>query len=151
MQEIHGLLILHLLGATIWVGGHLLLCVLILPQVWREKQMDQLLQFEKRYERIGMPALLVMVFTGIRMAYLYQVKLTSWLAFESPVERVISLKLLGLFVIVGLALSAQFYVLPRLRQDSRFLLLMTLHIVVVTLISIAMLVLGSFVRYGGIA
>ena len=150
MNEIHFLLILHLLGATIWVGGHILLCVIILPQVWKEKAMEKLFNFESRYEWIGMPALLMMLITGVRMAYLYNVKWTSWFAFETPIERVISLKLSLLIGIVLLALSAQFYVLPRLKTDSEKLPLMAFHMIAVTLISLAMLILGSFVRYGGL-
>lgn len=150
MSEIHFLLILHLIGATIWVGGHLLLCTVILPQVWKEKSVERLFNFESRYEWIGMPALLVMLLTGIRMAYLYNVKLANWFTFETPIERVISLKLSCLLVIVLFALSAQFYVLPRLKTNFKKLPLMTFHMISVTLISLLMLILGSFIRYGGI-
>lgn len=150
MSELHFLLILHLIGATIWVGGHILLCSVILPQVWKEKSVEKLFNFERRYEWIGMPALLVMLLTGVRMAYVYNVKIAQWFAFETPIERVISLKLSLLFVLVLLALSAQFYVLPRLKTNITKLPLMTFHMIAVTLISVAMLVLGSFVRYGGL-
>ncbi|MDR0195883.1 MAG: CopD family protein [Myroides sp.] len=150
MNELHLLLILHLLGATIWVGGHILLSVVILPQVWKEKSVDKLFNFESRYEWFGMPALLVMLLTGARMAYLYNVKIDTWFAFETPIERVISFKLSCLIAIALFALSAQFYVLPRLKNNIEKLSLMTFHILSVTVISIVMLILGSFVRYGGI-
>ncbi|MBB1138549.1 copper resistance protein CopD [Myroides sp. WP-1] len=150
MSEIHFLLLLHLLGATIWVGGHILLSVIILPQVWKEKSVEKLFNFESRYEWIGMPALAIMLLTGVRMAYLYNVKITTWFAFKTPIETVISLKLLCLFSLVLFALSAQFYVLPRLKMSIKLLPLMTFHILSVTIISVVMLVLGSFVRYGGI-
>lgn len=151
MSEIHLLLILHLLGATIWVGGHIILSVVILPQVWKGKAIAKLFAFEEQYEWIGMPALGILLLTGVRMAYLYNVKLDTWFTFQTPIERVISLKLACLIAIVLFALSAQFYVLPRLKKDAQKLLLMTFHILSVTAISILMLVLGSFVRYGGIA
>ncbi|WP_410879665.1 CopD family protein [Myroides sp. DW712] len=150
MSEIHILVLLHLMGAAIWVGGHIILSVVLLPQVWREKAVYKLLDFERRYEWVGMPALGVLLVTGVRMAYLYQVTLTMWFTFQSPIERVISLKLICLIAIVLFALSAQFYVLPRLKKDSSKLPLMIFHILSVTAISILMLVLGSFVRYGGI-
>lgn len=150
MNELHLLLILHLLGATIWGGGHILLSVVILPQVWKEKSVEKLFNFESRYEWFGMPALFVMLLTGVRMAYIYNVKLASWFAFETPIERVVSLKLACLFTIALFALSAQFYVLPRLKTDIKKLPLMTFHILSVTTISIVMLILGSFIRYGGI-
>lgn len=149
MSELHFLLVLHLIGATIWVGGHILLSTVILPQVWKEKSVEKLFNFESRYEWIGMPALLVMVITGVRMAYLYNVKLTNWFAFETPIERIISLKLSCLLLIVLFALSAQFFVLPRLKVEYKKLPLMTFHILAVTTISLIMLILGSFIRYGG--
>ncbi|WP_121966055.1 CopD family protein [Myroides sp. N17-2] len=150
MNELHLLLILHLLGATIWVGGHILLSVVILPQVWKERSVEKLFNFESRYEWFGMPALLIMLLTGVRMAYIYNVKIATWFAFETPIERVVSLKLSCLIGIALLAISAQFYVLPRLKTDIKKLPLMTFHILAVTTISIIMLILGSFVRYGGI-
>ncbi|MDM1397498.1 CopD family protein [Myroides odoratimimus] len=150
MNELHLLLILHLLGATIWVGGHILLSVVILPQVWKEKSVAKLFNFESRYEWFGTPALFVMLLTGVRMAYIYNVKLANWFTFETPIERVVSLKLACLITIALFALSAQFYVLPRLKTDIQKLPLMTFHILSVTTISIVMLILGSFVRYGGI-
>ena len=44
----HLLLILHLLGSAIWVGGHLILSFIILPEVLRKKDPEILLKFEKK-------------------------------------------------------------------------------------------------------
>lgn len=150
MNELHILLILHLLGATIWVGGHIVLAVNILPQVWKQKSTDLLFNFESRYERIGLPALLIMIITGVRMAYIYNVKIENWFSFSNPIENVISTKLSFLVIIFMFAASAQFKVLPKLRHNIKYLPIMTFHIIMVTIISITMLILGSFIRYGGI-
>lgn len=150
MHELHLLLILHLICATIWVGGHIVLLVNILPQVWKFKNTNILFNFEEKYEKLGMPALAVLVITGIRMAYLYNIKLANWFEFSSPIEKVISTKLCCLFTILLFALSAQFIVLPKLKNNIKYLPLMSFHIISVTLISITMLILGSFIRYGGI-
>lgn len=150
MNELHLMLILHLLGAAIWVGGHIVLAVTVLPQVWKQRSTELLFNFESKYERIGMPALLVMLLTGMRMAYLYNVKIENWFSFSSPIENVISTKLCCLLIIFMFAASAQFRVLPKLRHNIKYLPLMTFHIIMVTLISITMLILGSFIRYGGI-
>ena len=48
----HLLLIFHLLGAAIWVGGHLILAIGILPEVLKKKDPEILLNFEKKYEKI---------------------------------------------------------------------------------------------------
>lgn len=150
MHELHLMLILHLIGAAIWVGGHIVLAVNILPQVWKQKSTDLLFSFESRYERIGIPALLIMLLTGARMAYIYNVKIENWFSFSSPIENVISTKLMCLLIIFLFAASAQFRVLPKLKHNIKYLPLMSFHIIMVTLISVTMLILGSFIRYGGI-
>ena len=38
-------LLLHVLGATIWTGGHLILALTILPRVLREQDVAGLLKF----------------------------------------------------------------------------------------------------------
>ena len=150
MNELHIMLILHLIGATVWVGGHIVLSLTILPQVWKQRSTELLFNFEAKYERIGLPALLLLVFTGIRMAYLYNIKINSWFSFSSPIENIISTKLCCLFTILLFAVSAQFWVLPKLRHNIKYLSLMSFHVIIVTLISIGVLILGSFIRYGGI-
>lgn len=150
MNSLHVLLVFHLLAAVIWVGGHLLLSIMILPGVLKRKDVDTLLDFEKRYEVIGLPALAVLVITGVWMAYLYGVTISKWFSFSNAIENVVSLKLLLLGCIVALALSAQFRVIPGLKKGEHRLLEMSCHIILVTTLSILMLILGSFIRYGGI-
>ena len=66
----HGLLLLlHILAATIWTGGHLVLTLVVMPRVLRNKSPSELLQFESRYERLGIPALLIQVTTGLWLAH----------------------------------------------------------------------------------
>lgn len=144
----HFLLILHLLGAAIWVGGHLILAIAILPEVLKKKDPKILLNFERKYEKIGIPALLIMVISGIWMAYKLGVGASQWFHFANPVEVVVSLKLSLLFTTVLFALSANIFVLPKLSPAK--LPLMAFHIISVTILGIGMLILGSFVRYGGI-
>ena len=85
------------------------------------KSTKLLFNFEQRYERIGLPALLIMMLTGIRMAYIYNVKIESWFSFSNPVENVISTKLTCLVLIFLFAASAQFKVLPNLRKKYKIL------------------------------
>ncbi|WP_257791643.1 hypothetical protein [Solilutibacter oculi] len=40
---------LHLLGASVWVGGHLVLALGVLPGVLRQRDVAMLLAFESRY------------------------------------------------------------------------------------------------------
>lgn len=146
----HFLLIIHLICAAIWVGGHLLLVFAYLPKALKEKNQQIILEYEKKYEPVGMPALAILVITGIMMAYKYGVGIENWFHFASPVEKVISVKLALLFITVLFALSAQFRVIPKIKNNKDKLPEMSLHIISVTLIGVVMLVLGSFVRFGGI-
>lgn len=145
----HLLLIFHLLGATIWVGGHLVLAIGILPEVLKKKDPEILLNFEKKYEKIGMPSLLVMVVSGIWMAYQFGVGISQWFHFANPIETVVSIKLLLLFTTVLFALNARIFVIPKLSPQR--LPWMAFHIISVTTLGVLMLIMGSFVRYGGIS
>lgn len=98
-----------------------------------------------------MPSLLVLVITGIILAYNYGATFSTWLHFSSPIENVVSLKLLCLLTSVCFAISAQTRVLPQLRKGNmKKLPEMAVHIICVTLFGITMVVLGSFVRFGGL-
>jgi hypothetical protein len=48
-------LTLHVLAATVWTGGHLVLALVLLPRVLRERAVKDLLRFESGYERSGWP------------------------------------------------------------------------------------------------
>lgn len=145
----HLLLIIHLLSATIWVGGHLLLCFAYLPKALREKNQHIILDYERKYEPVGMSALALLVITGIMMAYKYGVSIEYWFQFETPIEKVVSTKLVLLLLTVAFALSAQFRVLPKLKTNAAKLPEMTFHIISVTIIGVLMVIFGSFVRFGG--
>lgn len=146
----HLLLVIHLCAACVWVGGHLYLAVCILPKVLRQRNVALLLKFEKSYEPLGMSALVLLVISGIWMTLQLGISPSRWLSFSSPVERVTSTKLLLLLFTVCFAVSAQVRVIPKLKNHEENLPEMAAHIIGVTLLGIAMLILGSFVRYGGI-
>ncbi len=151
MNTHHFYLIVHLLAATIWVGGHLILAIGFLPKALKHKEFNFIKRFEKVYEPIGMPSLLLLIITGVAMSYDFQIELTDWFSFENPLETTISLKILGVLLIIVFAISAQTRVLPSLEKGNvKKLCEMAIHIVCVTLISILLLILGSYARYGGV-
>ncbi|TXI68546.1 MAG: hypothetical protein E6Q41_04000, partial [Cyclobacteriaceae bacterium] len=77
------LILLHVLGAAIWVGGHLILSLGFLPQALKQRDISIILNFERHYEKIGMPALLLQVVTGVSMALIY-VPFSSWASLVTP-------------------------------------------------------------------
>ena len=150
MYTHHILLVLHLIAATIWVGGHLVLAIGYLPKALKRKDFSYIGNFEKTYEPIGMPSLAVLIITGILMAYDYNAGFSSWFSVATPIERVVSLKLTFLLTTVCFAISAQTRVLPKLRKGQlNKLPEMAVHIICVTLIGVLMVILGSLVRIGG--
>ncbi len=144
----HIYLIVHLLSACVWLGGHLLLSFQYLPAAYKYQDVSIITKFEEKFETIGIPALGFLVLTGILMAIHYGVYPSQWFAFNGKLETTISSKLTILLTIVLLAVHARIFIIPKLTFKS--LNWLTLHVVLVTLLSISMLILGSFVRFGGI-
>ena len=140
------ILLLHILGATIWTGGHLVLAVAILPRVLRERSPARLLEFESAYERVGIPALVVQVASGLWLAHRMVPELSRWLAFDDPVATLVGVKLLLLATTVAFALDARLRLIPRLSEQN--LGALAWHIVPVTLVSVLFVVVGVSFRTG---
>lgn len=139
-------LLLHILAATIWTGGHLVLAIAILPRVLRERSPAKLLEFESAHERVGIPALVVQVATGLWLAHRMVPELGRWLAFDDPVATLVGVKLLLLATTVAFALDARLRLIPRLSE--RNLGALAWHIVPVTLVSVLFVVVGVSFRTG---
>ena len=142
------MIFLHVLGATVWTGGHLVLALTWLPRVLRERSPEQLLRFEQGYERIGMPALVLQIVTGLWMAYQMVPSVAQWLSPDTPVARAIALKLVLLLCTALIAAHARLRVIPRLSADT--LPLMAWHVAAVTLLSVGFVLTGIAFRYGGL-
>ena len=139
---------LHVLGATVWTGGQLVLALTWLPRVLRERSPEQLLRFEQGYERIGMPALVLQIVTGLWMAYQMVPSVAQWLSPDTPVARAIALKLVLLLCTALIAAHARLRVIPRLSADT--LPLMAWHVGAVTLLSVGFVAVGVSLRFGGV-
>lgn len=144
----HVILIFHLLAATIWVGGHLFLAIRILPEALKKKDVSILKNFKSKFEPVGMPSLLVLLVTGILMAYHYDVTFTKWFSFSNGIEKVISIKLILLFTTVLMAACAETLIFPKLKSERMFPA--AFFIITVTTIAVTMLILGSLIRIGGL-
>jgi uncharacterized membrane protein len=142
------ILIIHLLAASIWVGGHLFLILRILPSTLQQKDISILSDFRLKFGKIGMHSLLILVVTGILLAYDYNVPISDWFSFSNPIEKIVSIKLLLLFISLSLAVHAQKVVFPKLTSNR--MLPAIVEIIIVTLIAVSMLILGSLVRVGGL-
>jgi putative copper export protein len=143
----HGtLLLLHVLGATVWTGGHLVLTLVVLPRVLRERDAAALLRFEAGYERIGIPALLIQVASGVWLAHLLVPEVGRWFAFDDPVGRLVGVKLTLLALTVALAADARLRIIPQLSPQT--LGALAWHVVPVTVLAVLFVVVGVAFRSG---
>jgi putative copper export protein len=142
------LVVLHLLGATVWVGGHLVLSLVVLPRALRARDASIVAQFESGYERIGLPALLLQVVTGLWLALHWVPDIRTWLVPASLHAWLVLVKLGLLAATLALAAHARFRLVPAL--DARALSTLAYHIVGVTLLGVAMLITGVAIRTGGV-
>lgn len=142
------LVILHLLGAAIWVGGHLVLALSVLPRALAARDPELLLGFESGYERLGMPALLVQVLTGFALLHGWFPDPRAALAAHDPRLPWVALKLGLLVFTAGLALNARLRVVPRLTAAT--LPVFAWHIRAVASFAVLFLLAGAAIRTGGL-
>ncbi|EAS41194.1 copper resistance protein CopD [Photobacterium profundum] len=140
------LLAVHILSATVWTGGHIVLSCVILPSVLKNRSPQELLKFEEAYEKIGMPALIIQVISGLMLAYHLVPDVSLWFDFSNPLAHGIVAKLSLLALTVMFALDARFRVIPKLSEEN--LVDMALHIIPVTILSILFVLVGVSFRTG---
>jgi putative copper export protein len=142
------ILLTHVLAATIWTGGHLLLAITILPRAFKERSTVELLRFESGYESVGIPALLIQVVTGLWLAHHLIPEVSLWFDLSNPVSTLILLKL-GLLLLTALfAIDARLRVIPNLTEKT--LMSLAYHIIPVTIISVLLVIVGVSFRSGGL-
>ncbi|UCG73585.1 MAG: CopD family protein [Chromatiales bacterium] len=140
------LLLLHILAATVWTGGHLVLALTVLPRALKNRSTSDLIIFESGYERIGIPALLIQVATGAWLANRLVPDISEWVAVDDPVSRLVLTKLILLAITVGFAADARLRIIPRLSEET--LTSLAWHIIPVTIVSVVFVVVGVSFRTG---
>lgn len=140
------LLTLHLLGSSIWVGGHLILALTILPRALRLDDPVIISEFESKYEKLGVPALLIQIITGISLMYFYVDNIFDVFDFAYSQHTLIAIKLLLMVATIIIAAHARLRIVSDLKQSNlRFL---AIHIITITVIAVTTMILGGLVRIG---
>lgn len=137
---------LHLVGATIWAGGHLTLALTILPRALRQRSAAIVSDFEQSFERIGLPALGIQILTGLWLAHHLLGSPANWFD-DNPIAHVVQVKLGLLVLTVALAAHARFRVIPQLSDTT--LPTLAWHIRIVTIAAVLFVLAGASVRFGG--
>lgn len=136
------------MAATIWTGGHLILFFTVLLPTLRDKNIDRIRAFERRYEKIGIPALLVLVLTGLYLAWRQEPEFARWFSAATTISRTIMVKLSLLASTAVLAVHARLFIIPSLSKETLFSL--ALHITLVTMMAVLFALTGLFHRFGSI-
>ncbi len=148
-MELYRLLVmLHVLGATVWIGGHLVLAITVLPRAMRARDPALVRDFESGYERIGIPALLLQVITGLWLMTRWLPEGVSLFPPSSPQAHLILGKLVLLLITIALGAHARIRIIPRL--DAARLPALRAHVVAITITAVLFLVLGVGIRTGGL-
>lgn len=141
------LLMLHVLGATVWTGGHLVLALSVLPRAWKAKSTEIIAAFEDDFERVGIPALVLQVVTGVWLALDF-LPFALWFELSNPMARTVLLKLALLTVTLVLAADARLRIIPKLTPER--ISSLAAHIIPVTVIGVLFALLGVLLRAGGL-
>ena len=155
------LLFFHMLGASVWIGGHIYPVLIIVPNALKQHNAQALLNFEQGFEKLGMSALITQVITGLIMA---NQLLPNWSQRVNPffnlgqdITILLTLKFTWLICTILTALSAQLLVIPRLKQaliaenmtvSQKYFKIFVAHISLIMLLGLAFVVTGVLFRTG---
>ena len=138
----------HVLGATIWTGGHLILALRYLPPALQQNNPEIIHQFEEKFEPIGLTALFLQIITGLWLAHIYLPLGENWLNYAEPMPRNILIKIGLLLLTLIFSLDARLRIIPNLSKDN--FLDLVIHIIAVTFLAVLFVIFGVILRLGGI-
>jgi putative copper export protein len=142
----HALLLVHVLATTVWTGGHLVLALAVLPRVLCERSVQRLRDFESAYEKVGLPAMIVQVVSGLWLAQHWLPTAADWQRLDSPVTMLAWTKLALLAATVVIAAHARLVIIPRPTEAT--LPATARRIVFVTVLSVGFVFVGVGFRFG---
>jgi putative copper export protein len=140
------LLALHLISATVWIGGHLVLVLGFLPLAIQKKDSSIVSSFEEVYEKIGIPALIIQVISGFWLGYLKLPDFSLWFVWSNYSSKLLSIKVIALGLTIILALHARLRIIPKLQTAN--LIYLAFHIAGVTILALVFLLAGLSFRTG---
>ena len=141
------ILLIHILSATMWVGGYLMLSFTSLPKALKNKSLENIAQLKKDYNKISIHILILQLLTGLWLAYSIVPDIASWFSFKIVFSHLIVGKLSLLVITFLLAVYARSKILPKLNENN--LKAFAVNIFVVTLLSIGFVFIGMMFKTGG--
>ncbi len=141
------ILLIHILSATTWVGGYLMLSFTSLPKALKNKSPENIDQLKKDYNKISIHILILQLLTGLWLAYYFVPDIATWFSFKLIYSHLIVGKLSLLVITFLLTVYARSKILPKLNENN--LKAFALNIFVVTLLSIGFVFIGIMFKTGG--
>ncbi len=145
-MEFKILIVLHMIGACIWFGGHAVLLFTFVPAAWKERSVEGIREFERHYEKIGLPALALQIITGLRLAMIYLPEWSMWFDWSDRTSTHVSLKVIFLIGTAILGAHARLILIPKLTPER--LPAMIAHIIGIMILAFGFLLTGISIRYG---
>lgn len=143
----HALMVLHLLAAAVWLGGHAVLVLGYVPEAIRSRDPRALLDNYQRLNRIGLPALLIVAVTGLWLASNWLPEVGLWFDASLPISALILTKLALLILTLLLLGYLRLRVLSALTPDR--IIRLGVVLALLALFATMAAAIGPSFRYGG--
>ncbi|MCA9286018.1 MAG: hypothetical protein KDA22_12415 [Phycisphaerales bacterium] len=142
------LVMLHVLGACIWIGGSIALVSIVLPPAMRERRAEPVVAFERRFGWLGLGALTAQLLTGTWLGLVHLGDLRTIFAEPKATTHLVLTKLVLALVVFGWGGYEYHIMALRLKADGlrRF----NAHAWTTVALSVLLLVLGVAIRTGGL-
>ncbi|MBS1556679.1 MAG: CopD family protein [Bacteroidetes bacterium] len=138
------LLLVHVLGASVWVGGHLILLFTVVPRARKQQSIRPIMEFEESFSPLGLTSLALQVISGVWMA-LHYVSFSDWFDFSYSHQYYLWIKLSLLAATVAIAIRTKFSLLKQ--PTDQDLPAVVFHIALVTMLAVGFVVTGISFRY----
>lgn len=112
------LVILHILGASIWIGGMLIMALGVLPKAKKAKNASLIKDYEGSFHILGMIALTLQFLTGFRLAMIYADGMKGLFDFSNHVAVLFIWKLVLILLTIGLFVVFKKKTLANLTDDN---------------------------------
>lgn len=134
------LVILHILGASIWIGGMLIMALGALPKAKKTSDASLLKNYEGSFHILGMIALTIQFLTGFRLAMIYAGGMKGLFDFSNHAAVLFMWKLVLILVTMGLFVVFKKKTLSKL--DSTNVSSASAMIWMLTLLALGLMILG---------
>lgn len=134
------LIILHILGASIWIGGLLIMALGVLPKAKKANNSLLLRDYEGSFHILGMIALTLQFLTGFRLAMIYAGGMKGLFDFSNHAAVLFIWKLVLILLTMGLFVVFKKKTLSALTDSN--ISSASAMVWILTIIALALMILG---------